>query len=67
MQDRTECIRKPNTPDGAAEQAWADLSCLRQYIRPGPAEKGFCENSRLVGRKRHFAIFCSLDVQKYQN
>ena len=53
-------------PKGPRSRPGADLSCLRQYIRPGPAEKGFCENLRLVGRMRQFAIFCSLDAHKYQ-
>ena len=64
-QDRVHELSQTR-PAGPRSRPGADLSCLRQYIRPGPAEKGFCENLRLVGRMRQFRIFCSLDIQKYQ-
>ena len=56
LQCRTrQSVRSTQTrPAGPRSRPGADLSCLRQYIRPGPAEKGFCENLRLVGA--HAAI-----------
>ena len=63
---RQSALENLTRPAGPRSRPGADLSCLRQYIRPGPAEKGFCENLRLVGRMRQFPIFCSLDGQKYQ-
>ena len=32
-----------NTPVGLQSRPRADLSCLRQYIRPGPAKIDVCE------------------------
>ena len=66
MQDRTECMNQAKHARRGRGAGRGGFSCLRQYIRPGPAEKGFCENLRLMGRMRQFATFCSLDVQKYQ-
>ena len=46
MQDKAALTTNPNTPGGAAEQAWGGSQLLAAIIRPGPA-KDVCENLEL--------------------